>query len=78
MIARQDSIVFTFATTTAALLFEKEAQEAGLSGRLIPVPRSISASCGLSYMIRKKEAAGLDAFLSKQAADFSGRYEMEL
>ena len=42
-------IVVTFETTTAAMAFESEAKKRQIGGRLIPVPRAISAGCGLSW-----------------------------
>ena len=42
-------LVITFHTTAEALKTEKLAREQGLEGRLIPVPREITAGCGLSW-----------------------------
>ena len=42
-------IVVTFETTTAAMAFENEAEKRKVLGRLIPVPREITAGCGLSF-----------------------------
>lgn len=42
-------ILVTFETTTSAIAFEKAAKRTGLKGRLIPVPRQITAGCGLCY-----------------------------
>lgn len=42
-------LVVTFHTTTDAMAMEKACKEAGAPGRLIPVPREISAGCGLSW-----------------------------
>ena len=42
-------LVVTFHTTADAMAMEKSCKEGGVSGRLIPVPRSISAGCGLSW-----------------------------
>lgn len=47
-------LVITFHTTTDAMAMEKACKQAGAPGRLIPVPREISAGCGLSW------CAGLD------------------
>lgn len=38
----------TFETTHMALLFEKACRGIGLPARIVPVPRLISASCGLA------------------------------
>ncbi|MCI6259615.1 DUF3343 domain-containing protein [Pyramidobacter sp. SM-530-WT-4B] len=38
----------TFDVTSMALMFEKQCRSAGFDVRIIPVPRQISASCGLA------------------------------
>ena len=50
-------MLVTFETTTSAMAFEEEAKKAGLNGRLIPVPKQITAGCGLSYCapVREKD-----------------------
>ena len=42
-------LVVTFHTTADAMAMEKVCKEKGAAGRLIPVPRAISAGCGLSW-----------------------------
>jgi len=42
-------LVITFHTTADAMAMEKECKERQVAGRLIPVPREISAGCGLSW-----------------------------
>ena len=42
-------LVVTFHTTTDAMAMEKACKENKVPGRLIPVPRLISAGCGLSW-----------------------------
>ena len=42
-------LVVTFHTTADAMAMEKVCGEKKVPGRLIPVPRSISAGCGLSW-----------------------------
>ena len=46
---KQPRLIVTFHTTTAAIMMEKRCTEAGVPGRLIPVPRVISASCGMAW-----------------------------
>ncbi len=41
--------IISFRTTTDAIIFESVAKDNNLHGRLIPLPRSISASCGLCW-----------------------------
>ena len=45
MIARKMHLLITFHTTAGA----KRCRAAGLAGRLIPVPREITADCGLAW-----------------------------
>lgn len=47
-------LVITFHTTADAMAMEKACKEQNVPGRLIPVPRTISAGCGLAW------CAGLD------------------
>ena len=49
MIKREEKLVITFYTTTDAMAMEKTCKEWGADGRIIPVPGSISADCGLAW-----------------------------
>lgn len=49
MIKKTEKLVITFYTTTDAMAMERVCKEAGANGRLIPVPRTISAGCGLAW-----------------------------
>ena len=44
-----EALVVAFDSTASALAFDKAAKETGLEGRLFPVPRSLSAGCGLAW-----------------------------
>lgn len=46
---KQEKLVITFRTTTDAMEMESLCRENGAPGRMIPVPREISAGCGLSW-----------------------------
>ena len=43
--------VITFHTTTHAMAYEKKCMEENIPGRIIPVPREITAGCGLAWRI---------------------------
>lgn len=51
---KQLQLVVTFHTTADAMAMEQACKERNAQGRLIPVPRAISAGCGLAW------CAGLD------------------
>lgn len=58
-------MVLTFSTTTAAMAMEKRCLEKKIPGRLIPVPREITAGCGLAWRMeindyREWESAVVD------------------
>ena len=63
MLPRKRAFYITFATTTQAMAAEKFFTERALPGRLIPVPREITAGCGLAWMAQPDEQALLTAAL---------------
>ena len=54
MIRKTEKLVITFYTTTAAMAMEKLCREQGADGRIIPVPGSISADCGLAWCAKNE------------------------
>ncbi len=46
---KKPALIITFSTTTDAMGMEKFCAAQHLPGRLIPVPREISAGCGLAW-----------------------------
>ena len=55
MLKKKPTLIITFATTTQAMAMEKFCLERNLPGRLIPVPREITAGCGLSWKAKPEE-----------------------
>ena len=51
-------LVVTFHTTADAMAMEKTCKEKNAPGRLIPVPRAISAGCGLAWCAALEERRG--------------------
>ena len=62
--------------TSEAMAMEQRCQEAGLAGRLIPVPRTITADCGLAWRAELSLRPQLEALT--QSMDVAGYYELEL
>ena len=54
---KERKLIITFSTTADAMAAEAACRELGGAGRLIPVPRAISAGCGLAWCgeIRQRE-----------------------
>lgn len=55
MRVKQPSLIVTFHTTTGAMGAEKFLLEHGIPGRIIPVPREITAGCGLAWKAPPEE-----------------------
>ena len=75
---KKPTLVITFATTTQAMAMEKFCQANGLPGRLIPVPREITAGCGMAWCAPTEARADLEAFVQREAITTAGWYELLL
>lgn len=47
--------IFTFHTTAAAMEMETFCRNHGIAGRLVPVPRELSAGCGIAWRMEPEE-----------------------
>lgn len=56
-------LVIEFHTTADAMAMEKICKETGTPGRLIPVPRVISAGCGLAWCTELENREQITAIL---------------
>lgn len=73
---KQKKIVFAFASTAIAMKMEKTMKEAGAPGRLIPVPKEITAGCGLAYIAEPEEKEQLEAIMKEN--DITAEIVVEL
>lgn len=78
MRAKRPALVVTFDTTAAAMEMEKFCAEQRLPGRLIPVPREITAGCGLAWKAPPEEEAQLTAKLRAAGLRWSAMYVLEI
>ncbi len=71
----RDFLVITFSETSDAMAAEKLFQEHQIPGRIIPIPRQLSAGCGLSWRTEPDERE-----IVRQTLDLAGIrwHEMEL
>ena len=65
MLRKKPTLIITFATTTQAMAMEAFCHAQGLPGRLIPVPREITAGCGLSWKALPEDQEMLISALEK-------------
>ena len=75
---RQKKLVITFRTTAGAMAMEKYCHEESLPGRLIPVPRTITAGCGMCWTASPEYRGGLEELLVRRQLDADGVYELML
>ena len=66
MIRKEMKLIITFHTTTEAMAMEKVCKENGADGRLIPVPRAISAGCGLAWCAKLESEEALRKLMEEQ------------
>lgn len=78
MRAKKPTLVITFATTTQAMAMEKLCQTNGLPGRLIPVPREITAGCGLSWKADPADQDVLEAALTQHDMKWQEMHIIEI
>ena len=62
---KEKRLITAFYTTHDAMAFEDFCRSRGIPGRLIPLPREISAGCGLAWSAPPGDAAGLRALLEE-------------
>ena len=75
---KQLRLLLTFHTTTAAMAMERACRDSGAPGRLIPVPRSITAGCGMSWSAPTETRAELRRLTEEKSIPVAGEYELWL
>ena len=78
MLKKKPTLIITFATTTQAMAMEKFCSQQNLPGRLIPVPREITAGCGLSWKAAPEDQEGLVAALTEAGMKWERCYILEV
>ncbi len=74
MIPKKERLVITFYTTTAAMAMERLCKESSADGRIIPVPGSISADCGLAWSAKPESKADLIRLMELHQIEPQGIY----
>ena len=72
MLQKKLCLVVTFDATAAAMAAEKYCLERGVPGRLIPVPREITAGCGLAWKAEVDQEEAVTAVLKEAGIAYSG------
>ena len=71
---REEKCIVTFRTTTGAMAMERACKEKGVPGRLIPVPRTITADCGMCWAAPKEARTVVEELVMEQHLDVDGIY----
>ena len=75
---RTEKCVVTFRTTAGAMAMEAACKAENLPGRLIPLPRSIAAGCGLCWAAPPEAREDLEELVMKKRLDVDGIYAIML
>lgn len=78
MLKKSLSLILTFQKTTEAMACERFCQENRLPGRLIPVPREITAGCGLSWKAPPEEKERICNALDQAGISWLQAYILEI
>ena len=74
MLKKTEKLVITFHTTTEAMAMESACKNAFADGRLIPVPRVISAGCGLAWCAGLESEQALTTLMQQHRIVPQGLY----
>ena len=72
---KEPKLVITFHTTADAMSFEKHCRDQRLPGRLIPVPRAISAGCGMAWCVSTGDREQITDFIQKEDPAYQAMQE---
>lgn len=78
MLQKKLCAVVTFDATAAAMAAEKYCLAKGVPGRLIPVPREITAGCGLAWKAAPEQEEAVTAALRSAGIEYSGVHRIEI
>jgi len=74
MIQKERKLVITFHTTTQAMAMERCCKQEGAPGRLIPVPRAITAGCGLAWCTDPEDEQFMTRLMEENSIEPEGIY----
>lgn len=70
--------VITFETTTQAIGMESACKKHQIAGRLIPVPKEITAGCGMAWMTPLENEESVVQFMSEYEIIPQGVFQVEI
>lgn len=64
------SLIITFHTTAEAIDLERKCKAYGLKGRMIPVPRELSAGCGIAWCCEHTMEESMQLFMNENNIEY--------
>ena len=78
MIAKRTRLIAAFHTTAAAMAMESACARLGAPGRLIPVPRAITAGCGMCWAAPPEDGETVRDAAREAVVEVAGWYVAEI
>ena len=78
MIAKRTRLIVAFHTTAAAMAMESACARLGAPGRLIPVPRAITAGCGMCWAAPPEDGETVRDAAREAGGEVAGWYVAEI
>ena len=75
---KEKKLIITFHTTTQAMAMEEVCKGMGKPGRMIPVPTSISAGCGLAWCASLEVEEELRSVMEENGLKFEAIHIREI
>lgn len=75
---KQARVVVSFHTTSDAIAMQQASIATRLRGRLIPIPRQLSAGCGLAWSEPAENAPALRQVIIDQSLEHEQIHELDL
>ena len=75
---KKRQLIVTFHTTAESVAMERACRAAGIEGRLAPVPRQLTADCGISWRAAPDARGALEQIIRENNLEAAGIYEMEV
>lgn len=73
---KSQKVIITFHTTTQAMKMESSAKKEDAPGRLIPIPREISAGCGMAWSAEVEKRGELEDLIQREQIEIQEIYEI--
>ena len=73
---KEPKVIFTFRTTADAMETERICRDQGAAGRLIPVPRALSAGCGMAWCAPVEARSSLETLFAGNGIEWEDVAEM--